>query len=390
MDQVKKDMEADKNLRKDWDKVQKSSDKMRQQSARHEEKLRHVGDGMKNVSQKTSETLREWKDRAGRTVEGTTRRVAEASEQSESMKKAMEYLRQASATGAAGSKATIEKTKGVFTTAMDKTHQAVAYFGDESSKADKHRQWKAAQDAAAAAHMAAEARKKAAEEAAAAEVAGGAREEAPPPPPEAGDALVVSKAANSSWDRFGAGLRDMPFLSSMFENPLFDRIFGESEIAASIREMKDMDRSFRLEDFAEDIEYVVAPHVVKTFLEGDGAALEKHCGEAAFAAVNASIKARKEQKMSLDPLILAGPKDVELKGAKLMDKGAPCFIWTFNTQQVNCLRDREGEIIEGAVDDIRTVYYAIAVTRHPEMEGLDLEYPWQISELAIVGNQPCW
>merc|ERR1719162_1495760 len=55
--------------------------------------------------------------------------------------------------------------------------------------------------------------------------------------------------------------------------------------------------------------------------------------------------------MTLDTHILAGPKDVELKGAKLMEQGAPCFIWTFNMQQVNCLRDRDGEIIEGANKD---------------------------------------
>merc|ERR1719454_10757 len=104
-------------------------------------------------------------------------------------------------------------------------------------------------------------------------------------------ALVVSKEKTSSWDRFGAGLRDMPFLSNVFDNPLFDRLFGESEIAASIREMKEIDPSFFLEDFAEEIEYVVAPHIVQNFLDGKAEPLELHCGEAAFAAVNASIKA---------------------------------------------------------------------------------------------------
>ena len=40
-----------------------------------------------------------------------------------------------------------------------------------------------------------------------------------------------------------------------------------------------------------------------------------------------------------------------------------------------------------AVDDIRTVCYAMAVTRHPQLDKLDLEYPWQVSELAILWNQ---
>eukprot|EP00435_Cladocopium_sp_Y103_P054929 s38_g18.t1 len=55
---------------------------------------------------------------------------------------------------------------------------------------------------------------------------------------ETQSALVVSNAGSTSWDRFGARLGDMPFLNSVFENPLFDRVFGETEIAASIREMK--------------------------------------------------------------------------------------------------------------------------------------------------------
>ncbi|CAE8673149.1 unnamed protein product, partial [Polarella glacialis] len=99
---------------------------------------------------------------------------------------------------------------------------------------------------------------------------------------------------------------------------------------------------------------------------------------------------RIRQKLSLDTNILAGPKEMELKGAKLMEQGAPCFIFTFNMQQVNCLRDGEGEILEGAVDDIRNVCYAMAVTRHPNLENLELEYPWQVSELAILWNQPCF
>ncbi|CAL1127346.1 unnamed protein product [Cladocopium goreaui] len=140
--------------------------------------------------------------------------------------------------------------------------------------------------------------------------------------------------------------------------------------------------------FWQDLEYIVVPHIIKSYLEGDQEALQKHCGDACFNSVNAGIKERKKLQMTLDTKILSGPREVELKGAKLMEQGAPCFIWTFNMQQVNCLRDKEGEIIEGAVDDIRTVCYAMAVTRHPQLDKLDLEYPWQVSELAILWNQP--
>lgn len=407
MDQVKKDMENDPKMRDDWQKWQKTSKTMDTRRERNKERMEDLSDKFKSASSTTAEYLSAFKERAQDMKEGASQRASEATEKSESMKKAQEFMKEQYGRGASVSSTAFEKSKGVFSGVMDKTNQTLDWVGGNHEKTEKLQKWKeqqaqrdqsmasvqakaeAAEHAAKAAEAAAEAAAEdplmAAKAKAMADAAAKAAEEM-----ETGSALVVSKNQDgSSWDRFGAGLRDMPFLSNVFENPLFDRMFGESEIAASIREMKDIDPSFFLEDFAEEIELVVAPHFVQNFLDGNQENLELHCGEAAFAAVNASIKARRTNQMSLDTSILAGPKEVELKGAQRMDKGPPCFIWTFNTQQVNCLRDREGEIIEGAIDDIRTVYYAMAVTRHPELEKT-LEYPWQVTEMAIVGNQPCW
>jgi len=382
MDQVKRDMENDPKLKKDWEAVDKSSAKLGERAAQGGERLQNVGDRLKDVAGSTSSTLNDLRTRFANASSEAKERVSGLSEQNESIKKAAEAARNLHESGSERAGSVLGKAKGVFGSVVDKTASAVSFMDD--GKAEKLKEWKAQRDTVSAT----QASMKAKEDKAAAEA-----KEADLPPPVVEDgpsALVVSKDNTSSWDRFGARISDMPFLHSVFENPLFDQLFGESEIAASIREMKEIDRFFRLEDFTEDMEYVVAPHIVRSFLEGEADELQKHLGEAAFTAVNASIKARNSQKMSLDPSILAGPQEVELKGAKLMETGAPCFIWTFNTQQVNCLRDKHGEIIEGGVDDIRTVYYAMAVTRHPELEQLDLEYPWQISELAIVGNQPCW
>lgn len=379
MEQVKKDMEADEKTKKDWESVQRSTERMRQRAGQQEEQLRNISERVQSVSSRSAERFSEWRDRTKGSTAAASERISQTVEQHEALKSARDFMRTGLQSGSESFKAVSSRTRSVLGSGVDRVSSAMSYLGDEHKTAEKHKEWKAARESAAAAQAAAE---KAAEE--------GPKEGEAARPAEPANGLVVSEARSSSWDRFGAGLRDMPFLHSVFENPLFDQLFGESEIAASIREMKEIDYRFHLEDFAEEIEYVVAPHVIGSYLVGDSETLEKHCGDAAFAAVNASIKARHQQKLTLDPSILAGPKEFELKGAKLMEKGAPCFIWTFNTQQVNCLRDAEGEIIEGAVDDIRTVHYAIAVTRHPNLEELDLEYPWQVSELAIMGNVPCW
>ena len=55
----------------------------------------------------------------------------------------------------------------------------------------------------------------------------------------------------------------------------------------------------------------------------------------------------------MDTSILAGPRDFELKAAKSSsdnDGQSPLFVFTFTTQQINCLRsDDDGAIIEGAI-----------------------------------------
>jgi import inner membrane translocase subunit TIM44 len=209
---------------------------------------------------------------------------------------------------------------------------------------------------------------------------------AQPPPQETG--LVLHH--ETVWDRFGARVRDMPFLNDVYDNPLFERMFGETEIASSIREMKKFDPHFRLGEFTEEVEDIVAPHLIKCYLEGKSDVLKMQLGDAAYAAVNNSIDARKKMRMSMDPTLLDGPREVELAGAALQDNGAPLFIFTFFTQQINCMRNHEGMVVEGDIDDIRTVRWLVAVTKHPEPETPGLLHPWQVSEFAMIQNHESW
>jgi import inner membrane translocase subunit TIM44 len=383
MEQVKKDMEQDEKGRKDWEAFNKTSSKVSSKTHEGAERLSDMADKAGGVWSRTANSIRESRERLAKRYEETQARMDSMSEQNESLKKAREFASSASGTLSDSTSSLFGATKGIFNRVMDKSSSTLS--GLEEEKSTKLREWRANRASLAEA----KARQEEAEAAAAdkSKEPADKPEEATQAPPRPEETSVVVSDRNTSWDRFGTSMRDMPFLNAVFENPFFDRMFGESEIAASIREMKDMDSSFMLEEFYEDIENIVAPHVVSSFLEGDAEALERQCGEAAFAAVHASIKARKKQRLTLDSNILDGPRELELKGAKLMDKGAPMFIWTFNTQQVNCLRDKDGEVVEGAVDDIRTVHYAMVVSRHPDLENLDLEYPWIINELAIIGNQ---
>lgn len=54
-------------------------------------------------------------------------------------------------------------------------------------------------------------------------------------------------------------------------------------------------------------------------------------------------------------------------------------------QQINCVRNGEGEIVEGSEDEIRAHFYMMAMQRvWHEKRG---ELAWQVAELMVIGNQ---
>ncbi|KAI4838376.1 mitochondrial import inner membrane translocase subunit TIM44 [Plasmodium brasilianum] len=193
----------------------------------------------------------------------------------------------------------------------------------------------------------------------------------------------------SAWDKFGSKLKDMPFLNNFFENPILGKLFGETELAAALREMKMHDKNFKLSELMYLFEYVISKHIVESYLIGDEETLRLHCGPSAFNSLNASINERKKKKVFLDTNVLIY-KNHELKGAQRMEESTPWFIFTFHTQQINCLKNKNDEIIEGKIDDIREVVYTIALSKHPEPEKEGLLYPYIVREFAIIGNTPSW
>ena len=390
MDQVKKEVDHDPKMKQAWEEfaAKKKATESKLTGFQGLYNLKSSPLGRIKDSQVLDGTLKAARDtwaKAAAAAEPVASRIGQSVE----FKQTFENLT---------NNPTVDKLKSATSTVSAKMSAVSSKLGLASAEQAKvpssYERWRRTRDAT----VKAEATTKAKEEGSP-ESAGSASESAEPTPPGSGDGLVVSDRGNSTWDRFGANMRDMPFLNSFYNNPLMEGLFGETEISASIRQMKeDIDPNFRLDEFVHEIESIVTPKFIQWYLEGNGEKLKPHCGEAAFAAVNASIAARTKQKLRLDTNILSGPSDFELKAAKSGSLGeaaagtaSPLFVFTFSCQQINCLRDQDDVVVEGAVDDIRQLFYAIAVQRNAKANSLsELEFPWQIQEVAILGNQPCW
>ena len=67
-----------------------------------------------------------------------------------------------------------------------------------------------------------------------------------------------------------------------------------------------------------------------------------------------------------------------------VEKGSPIILLHFMCQQINCVRKKEdGEIVEGAEDDIRANSYVVAFQREHDEEKHELN--WKIVDFRFNG-----
>ncbi|XVF80987.1 hypothetical protein PTKIN_Ptkin15bG0120400 [Pterospermum kingtungense] len=165
-----------------------------------------------------------------------------------------------------------------------------------------------------------------------------------------------------------------------------ESIFQETDAAASYKEIRRRDPSFSLPEFVAEVQEAIRP-VLNAYIKGDVESLKKYCSPEVIDRCKAEHTAYRSHGIFFDNKILH-ISDIEVRETKMMGT-SPIIIVAFQTQQIYCVRDREGKITEGGKDTIHTVYYAWA------MQQVDIEelgegalYPiWKLREMQQIGVQ---
>jgi len=230
-------------------------------------------------------------------------------------------------------------------------------------------------------------------------------------------AVVHVEEKRDAWDKFNDRLKEAPIIRSILgladsdvarkvrdsaedarealetsQNPLvyrmfsaYDSVFAETEEGEAVRAFRKMEPDFLVQTALEEIEDDLAPTVIKAFLRGDMATIDGYCSEGAGAAVKQSIRDRLAAGRKSNETILS-ISDINLMTAKVVDKVGPIMVVSFMCQQINCLYDNKGNVVEGSEDEIVGVFYVFGLTR--EYDEVDTEYKWKIKEFAIGGVTP--
>ncbi|XP_010528436.1 PREDICTED: mitochondrial import inner membrane translocase subunit TIM44-2-like [Tarenaya hassleriana] len=165
-----------------------------------------------------------------------------------------------------------------------------------------------------------------------------------------------------------------------------DTIFQETDSAASYKEIRRRDPSFSLPDFVAEVQEAIRP-VLNAYMKADVETLKNYCSPEVIERCKAEHDAYKSHGIFYDNKLLH-ISEVEVRETKMMGT-SPIIIVAFQTQQIYCVRDRNGAITEGGKDTIQTVYYAWAMQQvEPEELGEGALYPiWRLREMQQLGVQ---
>ncbi|XP_074294674.1 mitochondrial import inner membrane translocase subunit TIM44-2-like [Silene latifolia] len=163
-----------------------------------------------------------------------------------------------------------------------------------------------------------------------------------------------------------------------------DKVFGENDTALSFKEIRRRDPIFSLPEFIAEVQEVIKP-VLNAYMKGDFQLLAKYCSTEVVERCKAEHKVFEAQGIFFDNKILH-ISEMFVRETKMMGN-TPIIILDFQTQQVYCVRDRQGSIMEGGKDTIQTVHNAWAMQQmDPEDIKEDLIYSmWRLREMQQFG-----
>ncbi|TVU51607.1 hypothetical protein EJB05_03047 [Eragrostis curvula] len=184
------------------------------------------------------------------------------------------------------------------------------------------------------------------------------------------------------------------------DNPLVQKIqdwnesvFEETTTAITFKEIRQRDPSFYLPDFVADVQEMIKP-VLTAYSKGDLETLKMFCTTHVIERCKGERQAYAAQGMFFDHKILH-ISDADVLETKMMGS-TPLIIVIFQTQQIYCIRDKEGQITEGGQvgylygihDVIQTVFYQWAMQlmdsdEVPEEESYYLV--WRLREMQQAG-----
>ncbi|XP_042213333.1 mitochondrial import inner membrane translocase subunit TIM44-like [Homarus americanus] len=164
---------------------------------------------------------------------------------------------------------------------------------------------------------------------------------------------------------------------------LFGGVFQRTELSEALTEICKMDPSFDRERFLVECEYDMIPNVLEAMIRPDLEVLRDWCFERAYSVLATPVKQAYQLGFIFDSKVL-DVDNVDLVMGKVMDEG-PVLAVSFQSQQIMCLRNSKGEVVEGDPSKVLRVQYVWVLCR--DQTELDARAAWRILDLSAQSTE---
>jgi len=164
---------------------------------------------------------------------------------------------------------------------------------------------------------------------------------------------------------------------------VFGTVFTRTELSETLTEIVKMDPSFEKEQFLKDCEKDIIPNILEAITRGDLEILEDWCYEAPYNLLATPLREVKHRGLILASRVL-DIDSLDLVMGKILEQG-PVLVITFNSQQIMCVKDRSGKVVEGSEDKVMRVAYVWVLCR--DQTELDPRAAWRLLELSANSQE---
>ncbi|XP_017779867.1 PREDICTED: mitochondrial import inner membrane translocase subunit TIM44 [Nicrophorus vespilloides] len=159
-------------------------------------------------------------------------------------------------------------------------------------------------------------------------------------------------------------------------------LFQKTELSETLTEICKIDNSFEQKRFLKQCEVDIIPNILEAMTRGDLDILKDWCHEGPFNLFAVPIKEAYKKGYRIESKIL-DIDNVDLVMGKVMDQG-PVLIITFTSQQIMCVKDASGGLVEGDPEKVMRVSYVWVLCRDPS--ELNPRAAWRLLDLSASSN----
>ncbi|XP_058124444.1 mitochondrial import inner membrane translocase subunit TIM44-like [Anopheles ziemanni] len=164
---------------------------------------------------------------------------------------------------------------------------------------------------------------------------------------------------------------------------IMGNLFSKTELSETLTELCKIDPSFDQKQFLSDCENDIIPNVLESIVRGELEVLRDWCFESTYNIIATPISQAQKAGYRLDSKIL-DIENVDLAMGKVMEQG-PVLIVTFQTQQIMCVRDGKGAVIEGDPEEVMRCHHVWVLCRDPK--ELDPKAAWRLMEMSANSTE---